>query len=460
MPGRRMAGTPLEIHSEVGGNADRMGRDSSICHRLLPINAQITRLTVLYHGLKTWPEPEGMDHMKTWKSVAAAAAALVLTSACITKENTNTVTAPAGLVFDKTYTLQGIVADAVTGARVGGNDLKLYLVQGPDIRTPTRITRDAADPLFGEFAFSGIPADFNPTNKTYKVVAVQPGYQRFEADITFQASSGSQLDTIYNRIGNIYLFPVGVTAPSYTFAITYNGKPVPSATVQLDPMIASNSMTFNPADALPATTGLLASLSGTTDATGKVTFAGANLALGGAYQVSVLPAQFVETAGNTVPLARFTSVTNLLVGISNVLQQVALADLVPNAGPVYLTGASNQAVGQVVQSGQLVLTFSAPVTLVNPTATSFSAVLANAVTATLGTPQAAASLSTDGLTLTLTPNFTVVPGATDRGLQVIYGDGTALVSPRSYPAATLRVFGDLRFANGGAPSGVVAVQAP
>jgi hypothetical protein len=127
-----MAGTPLGTHSEVGGNADRMGRDSSICHRPLPINAQITRLTVQYHGLKTWPEPEGMDHMKTWKSVAAAAAALVLTSACITKENTNTntVTAPAGLVFDKTYTLQGIVADAVTGARVGGNDLKLYLA-GP-----------------------------------------------------------------------------------------------------------------------------------------------------------------------------------------------------------------------------------------------------------------------------------------------------------------------------------------
>jgi hypothetical protein len=268
------------------------------------------------------------------------------------------------------------------------------------------------------------------------------------------------VDTVYNRIGNIYLFPIGVTAPDYVYTVTYNGKPVPNATVQLDPMTSSNSMTYNPADALPATTGLLASLSVTTDSSGKATFAGTGLVLGGAYQVSVLPVMFTDTAGNTVQLARFTTVTNLVVGITNNVLQIALTDLTPTTGTVYITSATNQLAGQVIQSGQLVLTFNAPVTLVNAAATSFSATLFNNATATLAVPAVTAALSADGLTLTLSPNFAVVPGATDRGLGINYGDGTALVSPRSYPAQTLRVFADLRFANGDVPSGVVVARAP
>ncbi len=394
--------------------------------------------------------------MTIWKRFATAS--LMLSCACVTKETTTTTTTPVTNEFSRTYTLQGVVANAVTGARVGGNDLKLYLVQGVDIRTPTRITSDAADPLFGEYAFTGIPADINATNKTYKVVAVQPGFQRFESDLSFQARSGALVDTVYNRIGNIYLFPVGVTAPDYVYTVTYNGKPVPNATVQLDPMTSSNSLTYNPADALPATTGLLASISVTTDASGKATFAGSSLVLGGAYQVSVLPAPFTDTAGNTVQLARFTTVTNLVVGITNNALQIALADLTPTTGTVYITSATNQLAGQVIQSGQLVLTFNAPVTLVN--ATSFSATLFNNATATLAVPAVVATLSADGLSLTLSPNFAVVPGATDRGLGIIYGDGTALVSPRSYPAQTLRVFADLRFGNGDVPSGLVIARAP
>ena len=395
--------------------------------------------------------------MTTWKRFATAS--LMLSCACVTKETTTTTTTtPVTNEFSRTYTLQGVVANAVTGARVGGNDLKLYLVQGVDIRTPSRISSDAADPLFGEYAFTGIPADINATNKTYKVVAVQPGFQRFESDLSFQARSGALVDTVYNRIGNIYLFPVGVTAPDYVYTVTYNGKPVPNATVQLDPMTSSNSLTYNPADALSATTGLLASLSVTTDASGKATFAGSSLVLGGAYQVSVLPVPFTDTAGNTVQLARFTTVTNLVAGITNNALQIALADLTPTTFTVYITSATNQLAGQVIQSGQLVLTFNAPVTLVN--ATSFSATLFNNATATLAVPAVVATLSADGLSLTLSPNFAVVPGATDRGLGINYGDGTALVSPRSYPAQTLRVFADLRFGNGDVPSGVVIARAP
>src|SRR6478735_2881877 len=69
-----------------------------------------------------------------------------------------------------TYTLQGVVSDAVTGARIGGDDLELYIVEGDDIRGPSRLNDDVTDPLAGEYAFSGIPVDFTAGNKTYKVV--------------------------------------------------------------------------------------------------------------------------------------------------------------------------------------------------------------------------------------------------------------------------------------------------
>src|SRR6184192_259369 len=92
------------------------------------------------------------------------------------------------LTLGQTYTLQGIVADAVTGARIGG-DLKLYLIQGPEVRGPSRMISGANDPLLGEYAFTGIPVNFqseeSTLNNTWKVVAVKPGYQRFESEIAF-----------------------------------------------------------------------------------------------------------------------------------------------------------------------------------------------------------------------------------------------------------------------------------
>ena len=54
-------------------------------------------------------------------------------------------------------------------------------------------------------------------------MAVKPGYQRFESDLTFVATStATVVDTVYNLIGNIYLFPIGASAPTYTFTLQDN----------------------------------------------------------------------------------------------------------------------------------------------------------------------------------------------------------------------------------------------
>src|SRR5438876_7370608 len=129
------------------------------------------------------------------------------------------------LTLGQTYTLQGIVADAVTGGRLGG-DLKLFLVQGPEIRGPSRMITGANDPLFGEYAFTGIPANLDNTSSVWKVVAIRTGYQRFESEIAFTFSTVSEggtsvvVNQAYSKIGNIYLFPIGTPPPDYVFTVT------------------------------------------------------------------------------------------------------------------------------------------------------------------------------------------------------------------------------------------------
>jgi hypothetical protein len=384
-----------------------------------------------------------------------AVAGLILAVSCSSSSGTATV-------LGMTFTLQGVVADALNGKRIG-DDLKLYLVQGATIRGPSRLINNTGDPLAGEYAFTGIPVEFGFGNNMWKLVAIKNGYQRFESEFNLLASVGSGIvDTVYNKIGNIYLFPVGVPSPDYTFTTTYNNKPVGGATVQLDPISASNSGTFvvGVGDTLAATNGYVASLTQTTDATtGKVTVTGANLAVGAAYKVTVLPVSFKDSAGTTVQLGTFTGIT-FIAGLG-----------VTDGAVLYLTGASNRT-GQIAADGKLTVTFSAPVTLVTPTsppATSFGAGLTvgtladgTAAAGAMAAPPVSATLSTDGLTLTLAPLYATNPTGV-HGVAITYINGNATVSPKDYPALSFNLFGGggLKFSDGlTGVSGVVNITGP
>jgi hypothetical protein len=398
---------------------------------------------------------------------------------------------PAIQTLGATYTLQGIVADAVTGARLGG-DLKLFLIQGPEVRGPSRLITGTTDPLMGEYAFAGIPVAFAAGNSTWKVVAIRSNYQRFESEITFVGAlgiGGTTIDQAFSRIGNIYLFPTGVTAPDYTFQTLYNGKPVQGATIQLDPISASNGNTFingGAGDTLPAFNGYVASLSAQTDAAGKATFPGNLLAVGGMYNVQVLPVAFKEPITGTIIQLGLTPATgpgakpSIIAGLTAAVQVIALADLTPStsAVPLYIADASNKAANQVQPNGTLVVTFNIPVTLVNPNG--FNAAFnpgtkADGVTAGTGalntTQNVNASLSADGLTLTLAPNYTgsggQAPAATDRGVAIRYAEGTAMIIAKDYPSRTFSVLSPspgptlLHFADGtSVETGVVVISGP
>jgi hypothetical protein len=387
-------------------------------------------------------------------------------------------------VIGMTFTLQGVVANAMNGARIG-DDLKLYLVQGGTVRGPSRLVTNTTDPLAGEYAFTGIPVEFNAGNNVWKLVAIKSGYQRFESEFSLPASAASGIvDTAYSKIGNIYLFPVGVGSPDYTVTTTYNGKPVGNATVQLDPVSAGNSGAFvvGTGDTLAATNGYLASLTQTTDATtGKATFAGTNLAVGAFYKVTVLPVTFKDSAGTTVQLGTFNPVgagISFIAGLGTTDVPIPLVKVnAPGGAQLYVTGASNRAVNQLFADGKLTVTFSAPVTVAN--LNGFNAVLTPGTNAA-GTGVGAGVLSVaqpvnatlpDPQTLVLVPNYTTQPAPTDRGVAITYsngpppgapaGVGAALIVPKDYPALSFTLFGGgLRFSDGNPVNGVVNISGP
>jgi hypothetical protein len=336
---------------------------------------------------------------------------------------------------ERTGTLQGKIMDATTGAAIGNDDnseLKVWLIQGTDNRSTSKLITDHNDPLCGEYAFDNIPIDLYYGNTTFKVVVVKPGYQRFEADVELNdnvydlGAINNTFDKVINMIGNIYLFKEGYRAGDLNVMVyDAGGTPIPNATVGLylnvennyPPAVLGTSINntsyenidgLNPYyDVLFPTGGLYSDMSTTTDATGMATFSGANLVLGGNYKVMVAPMNFNgQILGFDV-----TTIWELTVNTPVIM---TLYPQTPNA--LFATSASNQVPGTITADGTLTVTFNQPVIL---STTTIGAVMTNS-TATFNTPNATGALSADGMTLTITPNFFALPAATDAGATVHY----------------------------------------
>lgn len=311
----------------------------------------------------------------------------------------------------RTGTLQGKIMNALTGAPLGNDadsTLQIWLIQGDSNRGATKLTTDNNDPLVGEYAFSGIPIDLYSGNAKFKVVVVKPGFQRFEANVELNDTLGdstpvnSTLDSVINRIGNIYLFPLNATAGDVTIVVNYpQGTPLPGATVLLQQHASSNDTFTDTGDRLPPAGGLYTSLTTTTNDAGVATFKSADLTLGGAYSVVVLP---VTTVGGT--LLSVNGNGFFWVGEDPMTQVVTME---AENGVLFATSATNQALGYVSATGDLSVTFNQPIAL---TTTGFIARgLASDGTSTDTYVQA--TLSTDNMTMSLTlPPTSAITGTT------------------------------------------------
>lgn len=402
---------------------------------------------------------------KYLSAVLLAASVSVGIWGCGTQQKETTTSTSTPLVeFNKTMTLQGKIINATTGAAIGGADLKVYLIQGTTNRTPDKLITDTADNNVGEYAFSGIPVAVN-NSIAYKVVAINTGYQRFEGECLFDTavSATGTIDTTYNWIGNIYLYPVGTPAGDLTVSVkNILSTPVSGATVLLRQNINTNTATNGTTTvttALPgatiasttltATNSLVQSLSGTTDSTGKVTFAGTTLALGGNYTPIVLPLTF---DGQQLAVTAGAAVT---VGTGVAAQQISMTDLEPTANLFYVVSASNSITGSIQSTGALALTFNRKIAFDSNGATSFTA---TATAGTLAATSATAAISTDGYTLTLTPSWTTAPLATDAGTTVTFAGGAASIVIQGYTGTSYTPLSALDI-NGAAISPIVKMIA-
>ncbi|MBA4366974.1 MAG: hypothetical protein C0403_04975, partial [Desulfobacterium sp.] len=280
----------------------------------------------------------------------------------------------------------------------------------------------ASDTTFaGDYAFTGIPTTVHGS-LTYRITVTMDGYQRFEGYITPDATdpdddtdtlggNNNTIDTVYNMIGNVYLFPLGETAADVNVYVEYNNERISGATVYLEQDTANNAETAEEsiaANQLVASTGQLVNLSATTGADGRAIFSGSNLVLGGRYRITVLPIVYegVQLALNDEAVAAF------IVGTTVNTQVVNMADTAPGTedNGLYIVYASNNDDEDIVSTGVLTLVFSKPVGIVSEDA--FTAILNNESTAVLDvTDGVTAAMSADGLTMTLTPIFStaIVP---------------------------------------------------
>ncbi len=370
--------------------------------------------------------------------------------------------------FNETATLQGTVFDAITGNRLTDTSLKVTLVRGTNYQAASIRTGAAMDHWPGDYALTGIPISIN-SQTTYRIAVTMDGYQAFEAAVSLAAadnvSVSGTLDRNYNFLGNIYMFPLGVSANDVKVNVSFNGEPVEGATVNLNPQIGANTVLTDVSNTIfGAQTGFLGSLTATTGVDGVATFAGSDLALGGRYSIRVLSVGY-----EGVQLGQTAAASTIVIGSANIVQNVAMGELVPGAeNGLYIVSASNTDVDNVQNDGVLTLVFSRPVSFVDETVV--TATLTNETTAAINATNAPDSgvngaLSTDGLTLTLSPSYATDPvaftgangGTADNGLTVTYSNLFVRLVQANDTGAIFDVFGGLFDETGGNPNDAVLV---
>jgi hypothetical protein len=365
--------------------------------------------------------------------------------------------------FEETGTIQGTVYDAVTGEAIGDDSLEITMVMGKDYKSPAVLKKDPTKAFLGDFAFTNVPVtlssdgcdgDYTDCHGTayYRVVATMDGYERFEGYTGLETDmydnensfgySGQNNDIptqnkVYNRIQNIYLYPLGSTAPDYTVYVEYDHERVPGATVFFeykpnDDAVTNTDDDFRmcPVEALGRT------LTGTTDANGMVTFAGSNLVLGGWYRLTVLPVVY-----DGVQLGLKNVGSWFRVGLDDTDFLVFLQDLehFGNSDGLVIVSASNRDQSHLVPSGVLTVSFNQAVTLMDETNCSATLVtpgvgLLNVTDA----PDSTVTVTGDGTsTLTFTPNIATALDATDVGAYVQFGACNVYVGDDAYDGVNI-----------------------
>jgi hypothetical protein len=267
--------------------------------------------------------------MKNLFAYFVVGVALFVLAGCIGSSNSTLST--VAVTTPPTYpgNLSGQIFDATTGVPISGVGLSVVLVQGATIRTPDTLVTSSSDAATGTYGFANVPVELANINN-FKLIVSKAGYQPFESEFSFGATIGTAKTTsgsspFYNKIGNVYLFPIGVSSSPVVINVAdTNGKTVAGVTVELLQDTSSNtSVVSKSGNVLTPTNGLSASvITAVTDATGTATFPASSIALGALYTPVAL-----STTANGFNLET-TYGTSFNAGIANSQHQtISMANL-------------------------------------------------------------------------------------------------------------------------------------
>lgn len=272
-----------------------------------------------------------------------------------------------------------------------------------------------------------------PEGMTIPIFAQAPNYERFIGEYTY-SELNSDIEHS-QRVANIRLFPKGF-AVDYRFNVSFNNQPVPNAQVicQYTPM-SGNSLQVSGTFLDPVNTGTT-TINATSDADGVAELKGAQLVNGATYRCEAVMSQSID--GRTL-----AGQGNITAGVSQSEQRMAMSTSGSTDTLLYAVRSNADDDTKLMgMNGKLIVTFNRAVEIVPGTAdcqTASAAILYRDGDTDVGefyptetgnnaSEQVIATLSGDGLTLTLGYNARVPFDTDDRGTSITFGG--IIVRPR------------------------------
>lgn len=213
---------------------------------------------------------------------------------------------------DNSACVQGVVLDGLTGERVGlahqnesGDPQGVSVLVHNQLLQATPMVeggQGANANLLGEYSLCGFPLD-----ETFPIFAWVDGYESFEGLITVDSTvaqrtpNSREVDitrSFPTLLANIKLFPKGTETRDLKFIVSHGDQKVMGAQVQLRTTgtnVLSGEGTVVPQVRIVPQTA-------TTNSSGEVVFAAADLVLGGIYEYTILPPE----GGDRLTLAKGT----------------------------------------------------------------------------------------------------------------------------------------------------------
>jgi hypothetical protein len=313
------------------------------------------------------------------------------------------------------------MVDGLTGNRIPlpeqSDGIGVHMLVRNKLVAGKPLTSNPEDPAYqqGEYVLCGIPVD-----ESFPLFVWLEGYEGYESTYTIDSTVSSrspqaQYDVVRptpTDLVNIMLFPKGTQTKDLEFVVLNNAAPVAGAQVMLKPSgsnIISWGSAFHPADSLRALP-----LTATTDDTGVVLFAAADLVLGGQYTWIVVPPDGGQNLTTKASAGTFT--VGLRTAVDTTEPYRIHADL-GHTMPALVELSRSTDNNDPIASGAVSIFFNRAIELVPNSLDGITATLTGAATAELkentagndATEQVAVTI-TDNV-LTLAPIWKTVPDA-------------------------------------------------